>query len=332
MLTNAKFISIIFIIILSCQTTALAIKPSPGENSWSNIMRKAWNIERELYEENELLKEKQLKLKQFHFLQKFIKIYPTRANPLFINELIKTHPILIKEIDEKCFYKLLNKLSTNEKKTVLLNKLCQSSALLQQQDKNNKLILDKDIELIKKFWNKFKRLHNYNWLDVLIYPFDIFTNESDLGKIRNKKPLNILLHPDHYNIIENRQKITTAFVALGDSSRPEKSLDFIVDPIIELGTELAKNSGFIACNAAVITAFSLPSLMFPDYFKTQKILRYEEATQDKKIEIAKYSDAIINHQNAIKKHENLIKKVELNTKIRNQKIKALLNSPGNLKN
>jgi hypothetical protein len=163
MLTKIKFLSIFFILALSCQTTLFAMKrpkSSPGENSWSNIMRKAWNTERELYEENELLITSKAHVQQFHFLQNFIKIYPTQANPPFIKELIRTYPILIKEIDEKCFYKLLNKLSRNEKKTVLLNKLCQSCALLRQQDKNNQLILDKDIELIK-YWNKFKRLHNY---------------------------------------------------------------------------------------------------------------------------------------------------------------------------
>jgi hypothetical protein len=161
------------------------------------------------------------------------------------------------------------------------------------------LITDEDVLEITMLWNQFKSLHNYNWIDQIIYPFHKTIDPEQVTKERNRKPLNLLLHSDRY-LSKNKKQMDDLFICLGDSSRVSKSMDFIIDPIVAIATSTAARATF----QAVTTACSLPSLLFPDYFTNKNTSRYK---------------------NALNKTNKQIKIVELNIQAKQQEVRDTVN-------
>jgi len=200
-----------------------------------------------------------------------------------------------------------NKLSPRDK---LIHNIESKLRIMKAASDNQELIKDQSVNEIKQLWNQLKALYNYNLLDKYIYPSHPFVNTEELNKIRKKKPLTTLLHEDKY-AGKNQTIMKSLFQQFEDFSRPEKYLDFIVNPIVDVLTPVITQMGFLA----IAYATDLPSKFFPNHFKSEYVLSFEKGTDSEKIEIKKailkkeqYSNVITNHDIAIKKKNLIIAK------------------------
>lgn len=172
-------------------------------------------------------------------------------------------------------------------KTELLEKY----KILKKKNDEGGLVSDNDAYEIQMLWDQFKALHNYDWLDNTLYPLHKAVDYEKLNKIRKKKPLCLFVHSDKYKE-ENRAKMDALFVYLGDSSRPAKYMDFISKPVIIFAASAAYRATLQTAAHTVATVCSLPSLLFPDFFKNAATSHYKNELKKTNQEIGEYDRAI----------------------------------------
>jgi hypothetical protein len=255
MLTKIKSFSIISVLILSLQTTIFAMDLNEIIDFNQNWYKKRIELV--------------LLYKKINQLPR--NYVPKMDSPKIIaSDIVLDEPTTIKTYLSMHYACLIvqSTLVTDTIKKDVMKKI----KTLHTKNSCQELITDEDVLEITTLWNQFKSLHNYNWIDRIIYPFHKTIDPEQVTKERNRKPLNLLLHSDRYRE-ENKKQMDALFICLGDASRVVKSMDFIIDPIIAIATSTAARATF----QAVTTACSLPSMLFPDYFTNKNTSHYKNA-------------------------------------------------------
>lgn len=232
---------------------------------------------------------------------------PTLSMPTFIQEKFKT------------------------KNTILKEKLFEKLSALEQRNKENLFILDKEINELKELFKQLTLSYNYTLLDSIVYPLGKRITKEKVHELYLE--LSLFSHPDRFASLkndaasENQLKIASLFKEFNnyhnEYQRPTKSLDFIVDPTIAIATNIATRLAFKTSNQIVETTCSLPSILFPDYFKNEKILDYNKEIKAAKVIINEYDTAIQHKLDTVENYGSTIKKTELQTgktKLTNRKL------------
>jgi hypothetical protein len=255
MLTKIKKFSIISVLVLSLQTTIFAMDLN------------------EIIDFNQNWDKKRIELV---LLYKKINQLPHNYVPkmdspkIIASDIVLDEPTTIKTYLSMHYACLIvqSTLATDTIKKDVMKKI----KTLHTKNSCQEPITDEDVLEITTLWNQFKSLHNYNWIDRIIYPFHKTIDPEQVTKERNRKPLNLLLHSDRYRE-ENKKQMDALFICLGDASRVVKSMDFIIDPIVALAASTTARTTL----QAITTACSFPSLLFPDYFTNKNTSHYKNA-------------------------------------------------------
>jgi hypothetical protein len=193
-------------------------------------------------------------------------------------------------------------------------------------ENDNHHFQDKYITICKQLWNDFLLLHNYSWLDHILYPKHPSIDSPEENKYRKNQLL--LLHPDKQNSNDTctPEQKTDLFRHISNITRPKKPFDSIINPISNFLSMITNKIIFQTSAQIFTTTCSLPSILFADYFKNTNILEYEKAIKNKNLNILKHETAIKHQLNTTKHYNNAVKRIELKTNITQLKARKLLRS------